>query len=108
MSDSSPADATWRAAFVITSLTAQRPKARPIAIRWCSRSPIRTGRRSQTLASPARAESREVTQGLFEFFAGRIFHVVYELENHVPAHDVCQHRRGGISPRLEPRQGESR
>lgn len=43
---------------------------------------------AEALASPVRAESREVTQGLFEFFAGRIFHVVYELEDHVPAHDI--------------------
>ena len=43
---------------------------------------------AEALASDVRAESREVTQGLFEFFAGRIFHVVYELEDHVPAHDI--------------------
>ena len=37
------------------------------------------------LASPVRAESREVTKGLTEFFDGRIFHVVYHLAAHDPA-----------------------
>lgn len=36
------------------------------------------------LASPVRSESREVTKGLFEFFDGRIFHVVYEVGDHAP------------------------
>lgn len=39
----------------------------------------------EALASPVRFESREVTKGLFEFFEGRIFHVVYELADHAPA-----------------------
>ena len=34
------------------------------------------------LASPVRAESREVTKGLAEYFDGRIFHVVYRLVSH--------------------------
>ena len=34
------------------------------------------------LASPVRAQSREVTKGLLEFFDGRIFHVVYRLAAH--------------------------
>jgi hypothetical protein len=37
------------------------------------------------LASPVRSESREVTKGLFEFFDGRIFHVVYRLGDHAPS-----------------------
>jgi hypothetical protein len=37
------------------------------------------------LTSPVRSESREVTKGLFEFFDGRIFHVVYGLGDHVPS-----------------------
>ena len=32
----------------------------------------------EALASPVRALGREATQGLYEFFAGRIFHAVYE------------------------------
>ena len=32
----------------------------------------------EALASPMRAESREVTKGLFEFFDGRISHIVVE------------------------------
>jgi len=39
----------------------------------------------QALNSPVRFESREVTKGLFEFFDGRIFHVVYEVADHAPA-----------------------
>jgi hypothetical protein len=39
----------------------------------------------QALNSPVRFESREVTKGLFAFFEGRIFHVVYELGDHAPA-----------------------
>jgi antibiotic biosynthesis monooxygenase (ABM) superfamily enzyme len=34
------------------------------------------------LASPVRAQSREVTQGLHQFFEGRIFHVVYDAAAH--------------------------
>jgi hypothetical protein len=37
------------------------------------------------LASPVRAESREVTKGLDAFFEGRIFHVIYGLAGHSPA-----------------------
>ena len=40
------------------------------------------------LASPARAEGREATKGLHEFFDGRIFHVVYELADHAPLYDL--------------------
>ena len=36
----------------------------------------------EALASPVRAESREVTKGLAQFFDGRIFHVVYRLACH--------------------------
>ena len=32
----------------------------------------------EALASPVRALGREPTCGLYEFFAGRIFHAVYE------------------------------
>jgi hypothetical protein len=32
----------------------------------------------EALASPVRALGREATRGLYEFFAGRIFHAVYE------------------------------
>jgi antibiotic biosynthesis monooxygenase (ABM) superfamily enzyme len=37
------------------------------------------------LASPVRMESREVTKGLYEFFDGRIFHVVYRFDAYAPA-----------------------
>jgi len=40
----------------------------------------------EALASPVRFESREVTKGLFEFFEGRIFHVVYKVDDHAPNH----------------------
>ena len=39
----------------------------------------------EALASPVRSESREVTKSLFEFFDGRIFHVVYGLGDHAPS-----------------------
>jgi hypothetical protein len=32
--------------------------------------------------NPVGFESREATKGLFEFFDGRIFHVVYEIRDH--------------------------
>jgi hypothetical protein len=32
----------------------------------------------EALASPVRALGREATRGLYEFFAGRTFHAVYE------------------------------
>ena len=38
----------------------------------------------EALASPVRYESREVTKGLFEFFEGRIFHVIYKVDDHAP------------------------
>ena len=38
----------------------------------------------RALASPVRFESREVTKGLFEFFEGRIFHVIYRVDDHAP------------------------
>ena len=37
------------------------------------------------LASAVRAQSREVTKGLGQFFDGRIFHVLYGLGEHEPA-----------------------
>ncbi|HTR14554.1 MAG TPA: hypothetical protein VMI72_15205 [Roseiarcus sp.] len=37
------------------------------------------------LASAVRAESREATKGLSQFFEGRIFHVLYGLAEHRPA-----------------------
>ncbi len=40
---------------------------------------------AEALASPVRAESREVTKGLSQFFDGRIFHVVYKVAEHGPA-----------------------
>ena len=39
----------------------------------------------EALASAVRFESREVTKGLYEFFDGRIFHVVYEFADYEPA-----------------------
>ena len=39
----------------------------------------------EALGSSVRFESREVTKGLFEFFDGRIFHVVYEVRGHAPS-----------------------
>lgn len=38
----------------------------------------------RALASPQRAESREVTKGLLAMFEGRVFHVVYDLGAHAP------------------------
>ncbi len=40
---------------------------------------------AEALASAVRFESREVTKGLYEFFDGRIFHVVYRLDDYAPA-----------------------
>ena len=40
---------------------------------------------AEALASPVRMESREVTKGLYDYFEGRIFHVVYECVDHPPA-----------------------
>ncbi len=37
----------------------------------------------RALESPVRYESREVTKGLYQFFEGRIFHVVYDFADHV-------------------------
>jgi hypothetical protein len=39
----------------------------------------------EALGSSVRFEAREATKGLFEFFDGRIFHVVYELGDYVPS-----------------------
>ncbi len=39
----------------------------------------------KALASKARFESREMTKGLLAMFEGRIFHVVYKLDDHAPA-----------------------
>ncbi len=39
----------------------------------------------EALASPVRAESREVTKGLFAFFDGRIAHIVADAEDFEPA-----------------------
>ncbi len=38
----------------------------------------------EALASPVRMRSREVTQGLFEYFEGRIVHVVAEADDISP------------------------
>jgi len=37
------------------------------------------------LASDARSESREVTKGLLAMFEGRVFQVVYALDQYRPA-----------------------
>ena len=42
---------------------------------------------AEALASPIRAKSREVTQGLFEFFDGRISHIVVEATDFAPLGD---------------------
>jgi hypothetical protein len=39
----------------------------------------------KALASNVRFESREMTKGLLAMFAGRVFHVVYELSDHAAA-----------------------
>ena len=39
----------------------------------------------EALGSPVRAQSREATKGLFDYFEGRIFHVVYRVDDHAPA-----------------------
>jgi hypothetical protein len=38
----------------------------------------------EALASPTRMKSREVTQGLFEFFDGRIMHIVADAADFTP------------------------
>ncbi len=42
---------------------------------------------AEALASPLRMKSREVTQGLFEFFDGRIAHIVVEATDFAPPGD---------------------
>ena len=44
-----------------------------------------TAAMAQALASPQRAESREVTKGLLAMFEGRVFHVVYDVGALAPA-----------------------
>ena len=39
----------------------------------------------KALASKARFESREMTKGLLAMFEGRVFHVVYEFDDHAAA-----------------------
>jgi hypothetical protein len=39
----------------------------------------------RALSSDVRLESREVTKGLLAMFTGRIFHVVYGLQEHTPS-----------------------
>ncbi len=39
----------------------------------------------KALASKVRFESREMTKGLLAMFEGRIFHVVYKLDDHAAA-----------------------
>jgi hypothetical protein len=42
----------------------------------------------EALRSPVRMESREVTKGLFEYFDGRISHIICEAEDYDPVSGV--------------------